>query len=150
MANANVWYFAYASNMFRAQVAQRAGDPAEEKVARLDNYALNFDKIARGGTGTASIVAAEGQAVYGVLYRVSEQQLKALDRFEGVPEHYRRSEISVSDLEGKKVAAQVYLARKVRKGLKPYRGYLQRIVSGAEEHALPADYIAELKSIPTA
>lgn len=150
MAGNNLWYFAYASNMSRAQVEQRAGAPAEEKVVRLDNYELNFDKIARGGTGTANLVAAEGKVVHGVLYRVTERQLKTLDRFEGVPDHYRRSQVTVVDEQGNRLSAQVYLARKVRKGLKPDRLYLQRIVQGAEEHGLPADYIEQLKNITPA
>lgn len=150
MGSNMVWYFAYASNMNRTQMQQRAGNPAEEKVARLDNYELNFEKVARGGTGTGNLVPAAGKVVYGVLYRVTEQQLKVLDRFEGVPEHYRRSEVTVTDAEGNKIAAQVYLARKVRRGLKPDRLYLQRIVQGAEEHNLPADYIQQLKRITPA
>jgi gamma-glutamylcyclotransferase (GGCT)/AIG2-like uncharacterized protein YtfP len=145
MAQSTVWYFAYASNMNRAQVKQRAGEVAEERIARLDNFALNFDKVARGGTGTANLVPAEGKTVWGVLYRVTEQQLRALDRFEGVPEHYRRSEVRVTDAEGNRISAQVYLARKVRKGLKPDRLYLARIVEGAEEHHLPAEYVEQLK-----
>ncbi|HSC77536.1 MAG TPA: gamma-glutamylcyclotransferase family protein [Candidatus Acidoferrales bacterium] len=150
MAQNTVWYFAYASNMSRTQVEQRAGAPGEEKVARLDNYELNFDKVTRGGTGSANIVPADGQTVWGVLYRLSETQLRTLDRFEGVPEHYRRSEVNVTDAEGSKVGAQVYLARKVRKGLKPDRHYLTRIIQGAEAHGLPADYIAQLKKITPA
>ena len=150
MAGNTGWYFAYGSNMSRAQVRQRAGEPTEEKIARLENYQLNFDKVARGGSGTANLVVAEGQAVYGVLYRLSEQQLKALDRFEGVPEHYRRSEVNVVDEQGNKIAAQVYLARKLRKGLKPDRSYLQRILQGAEGHHLPADYLEQLKKITPA
>ena len=47
--------------------------------------------------------------------------------------------------DGKKVGAQVYLARKVRRGLKPDRLYLQKIIQGAEEHSLPGDYIEQLK-----
>lgn len=147
MAQATLWYFAYASNMWRQQVVQRAGHPAEERLGRLDNFELNFDKISRGGTGTANLAPAEGKVVWGVLYRLSEQQLKALDRFEGVPEHYRRSEVNVVDEQGTKIGAQVYLARKVRKGLKPDRLYLQRIIQGAEEHRVPADYLAQLKQI---
>jgi gamma-glutamylcyclotransferase (GGCT)/AIG2-like uncharacterized protein YtfP len=150
MAQNTVWYFAYASNMSRTQVEQRAGAPGEEKVARLDNYELNFDKVTRGGTGSANLVPAEGRTVWGVLYRLSETQLRTLDRFEGVPEHYRRSEVNVIDAEGSKVGAQVYLARKVRKGLKPDRHYLARIIQGAEAHGLPADYIAQLKKITPA
>ncbi|MFQ5816759.1 MAG: gamma-glutamylcyclotransferase family protein [Terriglobia bacterium] len=146
---ADVWYFAYASNMSRQQVKQRAGEPKEEKVARLDGYELNFDKIARGGTGTATITLASGKVVWGVLYRLREQQLKALDRFEGVPQHYRRSEVTVRDGAGNQFAAQVYLASKVRKGLKPDRYYLQQIIQGAEEHNLPADYIAQLRAFET-
>lgn len=141
------WYFAYASNMSRAQVRQRAGEFGEEKLARLNNYQLNFDKIARGGTGTANIAPAEGKTVFGVLYRLSEQQLRALDRYEGVPDHYRRSQLTVEDEQGHKISAQVYLARKVRKGLKPDRPYLQRIVQGAEEHGLPGDYVEQLRKI---
>ncbi|MBI2955888.1 MAG: gamma-glutamylcyclotransferase [Acidobacteria bacterium] len=147
MAQNTVWYFAYGSNMSRAQVKHRAGEPAAEKIARLDNYELNFDKVARGGTGTANIAPADGKTVWGVLYRLTEQQLKALDRFEGVPDHYRRSEVTVSDAEGNRLSAQVYLARKVRKGLKPDRVYLARIIQGAEEHGLPADYLEQLKKI---
>jgi len=150
MAKNSIWYFAYASNMSRAQMKQRAGDWQEEKLARLENYELNFDKIARGGTGTGNIVLGEGKVVHGVLYRLSEQQMRALDRFESVPEHYRRIEVNVVDAEGNKVAAQAYLARKVRKGLKPDRAYLQRIIEGAEEHNLPADYVEQLKKITPA
>ena len=150
MSNATLWYFAYGSNMSRTQLRQRAGEPAEEKLARLENFELNFDKIARGGTGTGNIAAADGGVVYGVLYRMTEQQLKQLDRYEGVPEHYRRSEVNVLDAEGRKVAAQVYLARKVRRGLKPDRTYLQRIIEGAVEHNLPGEYIEQLKKITPA
>ncbi|MFQ5818272.1 MAG: gamma-glutamylcyclotransferase family protein [Terriglobia bacterium] len=147
MAPHTVWYFAYASNMNRAQMKQRVRDWAEEKIARLDNYELNFDKLARRGTGTGNLVLAEGKAVFGVLYRLREQQLRTLDRFEGVPEHYRRSEVTVVDEQGNKVSAQVYLARKVRKGLKPDRHYLRGIIAGAEEHNLPADYVEQLKRV---
>jgi len=147
---AEVWYFAYASNMLRAQLKQRVGDAKEEKIARLDDYELNFDKVARGGTGKANITIVAGKVVWGVLYRLTEQQMKALDRYEGVPEHYRRSEVNVIDTEGNKIAAQVYLARKVRKGLKPDRLYLQRIIQGAEEHNLPSEYIAQLRAVEPA
>lgn len=136
--------------MSRQQVEQRIGQPAEEKIARLENYQLNFEKVARGGVGTGNIVPADGQVVYGVLYRLSGQQLRILDRFEGVPDHYRRSQVTVLDEQGQKVTAQVYLARKVRRGLKPDRLYLQRIIRGAEEHGLPADYIEQLKKVTPA
>jgi len=147
---ANVWHFAYASNMSRAQMQQRVASWQEEKTARLDNYELNFDKVARGGTGTGNLVIAEGKVVWGVLYRLTEQQMRKIDHFEGVPNHYRRSEVTVQDADGNRITAQVYLAGKVRRGLKPDRLYLKRILEGAEEHNLPPDYIEQLRSITPA
>jgi|SRR5579875_1223196 cation transport regulator ChaC len=140
-----VWYFAYGSNMSSAQVRSRAGEILEEKVARLDNYEVVFNKKARGGTATANIRPAQGKTVYGVLYRLTEAGLRALDRFEGVPEHYRRIEVTVVDEEGRRIPAQTYIATRVEKGLKPANHYLQIILQGAEEHKLPAEYIETLK-----
>jgi gamma-glutamylcyclotransferase (GGCT)/AIG2-like uncharacterized protein YtfP len=147
---ATVWHFAYASNMNRAQMKQRVGSWQQERVASLDNYELNFDKVARGGVGTGNLVLAQGKVVWGVLYRLTDQQMRKIDRFEGVPDHYRRSEVTVQDADGNRIAAQVYLARKVRRGLKPDYLYLKRIIEGAEEHNLPADYIQQLRGIAPA
>lgn len=153
MAERSIWYFAYGSNMSRAQIAQRLGANTvqEERVGRLDNHELVFAKQVRGGSASASIQTSSGNTVFGVLYRLPESALKILDRFEGVPMHYRRIESRVSLLEGEgqKVDASVYIAAKPKKGLKPDRLYLQKLIDGATEHNLPADYIEKLKSVQT-
>ena len=81
-----------------------------------------------------------------MLYRIHESAFRSLDRYEGVPEHYRRIEVNVTDREGRKVAAQAYIATKVEKGLRPASHYLQVILDGAAEHGLPADYIEGIKT----
>jgi gamma-glutamylcyclotransferase len=139
------WYFAYASNMNGEQFRTRAGEVAEEKNGKLENYEIVFNRRARGGSATANIRQAPGKAVYGVLYRIAETAFRTLDRFQGAPEHYRRIEVSVTDSAGNRVPAQVFIATKVDKGLRPAPHYLQAILQGAEEHQLPADYVAELK-----
>jgi cation transport regulator ChaC len=141
----SVWYFAYGSNLNRAQMKSRAGEILEERPARLENYELVFNKKARGGSATGNIRPAPGKMVYGVLYRIPEQALRSLDRFEGVPQHYRRIEVTAIDNEGNKVNAQAYIATKVESGLRPAPHYLQSILQGAEEHNLPADYIESIK-----
>ncbi len=152
MTERSIWYFAYGSSMLRAQIAQRLGADKiqEERAARLDNHELIFTKQVRGGSGSASIQTSPGNTVFGVLYRLPESALKILDRFEGVPMHYRRIEASVTLLEGdgQKIAASVYIAAKPKRGLKPDRLYLQKLIEGATEHHLPADYIEKLKSFP--
>jgi cation transport regulator ChaC len=140
-----VWYFAYGSNMNRAQMRARAGEILEEQSARLENYELLFNKKARGGSATANIHPAPGKTVHGVLYKIHEPVFRSLDRYEGVPEHYRRIEVTVTTAPGTKVPAQAYIATKVEKGLHPAPHYLRGILEGAEEHRLPGDYIAELK-----
>ena len=146
MPGPTAWYFAYASNLSHAQMLARAGEIIEEHRARIENYELVFNKKARGGTATANIRPAPGKTVEGVLYKIPESAFRSLDRFEGAPVHYRRTELSVVDEEGKKCGAQVYIATKVEKGLRPAAHYLQTILAGAQEHNLPADYIEKIKS----
>ena len=141
-----VWYFAYGSNMSSAQTRSRAGEIAEEQVGKLENYAIAFNKKARGGSATANIHPAQGKNVYGVLFRIPEQALRSLDRFQGAPEQYRRIEVNVTASDGNKIPAQAYIATKVEKGLRPAAHYLQSILQAAEEHHLPADYVEELKA----
>lgn len=148
MSPAQVWYFAYGSNMSRAQMKSRARTVGEERLARLENHQVVFNKKARGGTATANIRPAAGNTVHGVLYRIPESAFKGLDRYEGVPEHYRRVEVNVIDCSGQKVAAQVYMATKVEnKRLRPAPYYLRTILDGALEHGLPDSYIAEIQAL---
>lgn len=141
-----VWHFAYGSSMSRAQMKSRAGQIFEERAARLENHELVFNKKARGGSATANIRSAPGKTVYGVLYKIPDSALRNLDRFEGVPEHYRRIEVSATDNDGNRIAAQAYIATRVEAGLRPAAHYVQTILAGADEHGLPADYIAEIKA----
>jgi gamma-glutamylcyclotransferase len=147
MALATSWYFAYGSNMNRAQMRSRAGQIVEEQPARLENYEMLFNKRARGGYATANIHPAPGKTVHGVLYKIPEAAFRNLDRFESVPQHYRRIEVLVTDGAGKKIAAQAYIATKIHKGLRPAPHYLQTILEGAGEHGLPAEYIGEIQAV---
>ncbi len=146
MAPSTAWYFAYGSNMNRAQMRLRAGQVLEERPAHVENYELVFNKKSRGGSATANIRPAPGKTVHGVLYKIPESAFRSLDRFEGVPEHYRRIEVAVTEGTGKKIAAQAYIATKVEKGLRPAPHYLQTILDGAAEHGLPSDYIEGIKA----
>ena len=138
------WYFAYASNMNSAQMRMRA-EILEEHRGTLENYELVFNRKARGGVATANIRQAPGKVVEGVLYRIPESAFRNLDRYEGAPQQYRRIEVTVTYGEVKKAAAQVYIATKVDKGLRPAPHYLQTILDGAAEHKFPAEYVEKIK-----
>lgn len=143
---ATAWYFAYASNMSRAQMRSRAGEILEERSGRLENYELAFNKKVRGGTAGANIRPAPGKFVEGILYKISESAFRDLDRAEGAPVHYRRIEVAVKDREGKMIPAQAFIAAKIEKGLRPAPHYLKTILDGAAEHNLPPEYIASIQA----
>ena len=146
MSSRTVWHFAYGSNMNRAQMLSRTGKILEEHNASLPNYEVRFNKKVRGGTAGANIQPASGKTVHGVLYKIDEGAFRSLDRYEGVPEHYRRIEVQVTPEGGQPVPAQIYIAQKVEKGLRPSASYLQSMLDGAGEHNLPASYIGEIKA----
>jgi len=124
----------------------RVGNILEEHNATVPNFELRFNKKVRGGTAGANVQPAPGKTVYGVLYKIEENSFRSLDRYEGVPDHYRRIEIQVTPDGGQPVPAQVYIASKVEKGLRPSPHYLQAILDGAGEHSLPVSYIGEIKA----
>jgi len=142
---ATSWYFAYASNMSRAQMQSRAGNILEAQTARLENYEIVFNKKSHGGSAKANVRPAAGKVVYGVLYKIPESAYRTMDKHEGAPQHYRRIEVTVTDGAGKKMGAQAYIATKVEKGLRPSPHYLQTILEGAGEHQLPAEYVVAIK-----
>jgi gamma-glutamylcyclotransferase len=146
MAANSSWYFAYGSNLSRDQFRSRAGQIHEEINGALKNYELLFNKKVRGGTAAANIHQAPGKSVHGVLYRIPESAYRNLDRYEGAPEHYRRIEVRVTAADGREIPAQVYIASKVEKGLRPAPHYLQTILAGAAEHGMPEDYIAAIRA----
>jgi gamma-glutamylcyclotransferase len=135
--------------MKRAQMKSRAGEIIEERLGRLENYELVFNKKVRGGTAGANIRPAPGKVVLGVLYKINESALRSLDRFEGAPQHYRRIEVMVRDSHDEPIAAQAFIATKLERGLRPAPHYLKTILEGAAEHGLPLEYMELIKAAAT-
>ena len=146
MAPNTSWYFAYGSNLNAAQFQMRAGQVLEQTTGELKGYELRFNKEVRGGSASANIQPAAGKSVRGVLYLIPESAYRNIDRYEGAPVHYRRIEVQVTATDGRVIAAQAFIATKVKKGLRPAPHYLQTILNGAAEHGLPADYIAGIRA----
>ena len=94
------WYFAYGANM-ASQVLRRRGVSAlESHAARLDGHRLVFEEPGIPGLEPvfACLSEAHGEAVYGVAHRLSEKDMAALDRVEGLG--YDRVEHAVEIASG--------------------------------------------------
>lgn len=127
-------YFAYGSNLCPAQMSRRcpgAGDPRPAVLADHD-WLINE-------RGVATVEPSTGGAVHGVLWRVSDRHLRALDSAEGVPVRYRRESLTVRTADGP-ATAWVYIDPRIESG-PPRPGYLERIIDGAMHHNLPKSWI---------
>lgn len=149
------WYFAYGSNMQSATLRGRRGVEYRCAVAaRLDGWRLVLDKpplIPIGGA-FANVIPDPAAAVHGVLFEVTEDDLAHLDFTEGVlVGNYERVPVTVQPLsppDAEAVVAYTLTSARRDPDLAPTHRYMQLLIEGAEEHGLPAEYIAFLRTVP--
>ena len=142
-------YFAYGSNLCPQQMQKRCADARFVTIAALKDHRLCFPRISRtwGGGGVAGILAHAGATCFGVVYELTEDDLAAMDGYEGHPHDYFRAEINVAPPEGESFACWSYFANPQEGApFLPVAAYLERMVSGAEAHGLPQEYIDALKA----
>ncbi|MEK7285856.1 MAG: gamma-glutamylcyclotransferase family protein [Nitrospirota bacterium] len=141
-------YFAYGSNMDASQMLGRC--PGNEIVgaACLTHYTLTFTRWSRSwNSGTADIIPEKGKEVWGILYDLTLDNLRRLDRFADYPTSYVRQDVLVK--QGKEIIpAFTYVA--IRQGaFAPSKVYLNKMIVGASGKEIPAKYIDFLKAIET-
>ena len=149
-------YFAYGSNMWRSQMRQRCPDHELIGKAMLKDHALCFPRSSPiRKCGVAGLAARPGAEVWGVVYRLSDEDLATLDRREGydpsLPPHlnrYERRTVRVL-MDIREVDCLTYFARHEPGRHVPSTEYLETMIAGAEENALPAEYVAGLRLIPS-
>jgi len=103
-------YFAYGSNLSEEQMLRRCPNAKRKGPATLPDHALAFSgHSSNWGGATATVKRAKGESVRGLLYEVNNEDGRALDRCEGVPTAYVRSERLVVDSNGRQLLATVYV-----------------------------------------
>jgi gamma-glutamylcyclotransferase len=118
-------YFAYGSNLDRAQMRRRCPGAVALGPAIMHGYRLVFAGYSRTWQGpVASIVPTYGARVEGVLYRLGRGELRVLDRYEGHPRSYRRYRRIVRDARGHRHRAQVYVLPSDVEQAQPSLSYL--------------------------
>ena len=106
------------------------------------SMAFHYHSSSRNG-GAADIVRTKkGCAVPGVLFRLDEQALRAMDRKEGHPSYYERRIVHPTTPDGVEHEALTYtvVAKKVKdEHIAPTQGYESLIRGGLERRGLPSD-----------
>ena len=143
------WYFAYGSNLSKQQMLRRTGSIPVSSPACLPDYQLAFRKVLVGEEVYATIVPVLGKVVQGVAYLCSPHAMAQLDVFEGLAENcYRRELVQVTAQTGEILNCIVYIGEKfLSEAAVPNTNYLNLILTGAQEHQLPPDYIQQITSI---
>ena len=149
-------YFAYGSNMSRAQMRERCPDHECLGAAVLKDHALCFPRHSPiRNCGVAGLAETPGADVWGVVYHLHDEDLAALDKREGYdpakPYHvnrYNRRTIRVL-MDNREVDCFVYVARHEPGEHVPSAEYLSTIIEGAEENGLPEAYVSALRLITT-
>src|ERR1700736_6363490 len=115
-------YFAFGSNMDVAEMSRRCPTAQAIGVARLDNH-----RFAIVNPGFATVIAATGSAVHGVLWRLMSRDLNVLDAYENIATGlYGRAERPVRQ-GTRTLRALTYFVRDPRPGrVRP--GYLEDCV----------------------
>ncbi|MCS7289934.1 MAG: gamma-glutamylcyclotransferase [Roseiflexus sp.] len=109
------------------------------------NVALVWDKRSKkDGSAKANIIRRPGSEVWGVVYQLSPNDLRRLDRYES---GYERLNVKIFLQDGTLLEVVTYISERRQNDIMPTREYWQRVVRGAEEHHLPPDYIATLARV---
>jgi len=136
------WYFAYGSNLDMDRLRERIGEWQDDRRATLKGYRLSFDS-----RGKADIFEQRGERVWGAVYKVSEAQLKILDRFEGLHSGvYKRVRVNV-ECNGKTEPAITYVKVEKTSFHPPDDEYLNHILKGLKQHGYDEETIEMVRAI---
>ena len=144
-------YFAYGSNMLTERLSDRVSSAKNPRRHALHEYRLRFHKKSGDGSGKCNIVrtGSDHDVAHGVLFDIDDRQISDLDTCEGCGQHYRKCWIT-DQIDGEETEIFFYVSMDgmIDDSLKPYCWYHKLVLYGAEQHGLPDDYIAWLRTIP--
>jgi gamma-glutamylcyclotransferase (GGCT)/AIG2-like uncharacterized protein YtfP len=140
----SVGYFAYGANLDREHMARTTPG-----AVALGRAVLPDHRVLIAAAGYATLGPAPGEEVHGFLWRLTPEDERRLDQFEGVPVGlYRKARAMVRTANGEERPVMIYLASDPTPGLAA-RGYLDQILRAAEALGFPPGYRAALARLPS-
>jgi len=132
-------YFAYGSNMNRPAMSRRCPGARAIGPAVLDGY-----RFFVGLEGWGSVAPSTGDAVHGVLWRVTPRDIAALHTYELLHQGlYDVRHVPVRH-DARRMRAMIYLLRRRAPG-KPRPGYVEMIAAAARGWELPEPYVRSVE-----
>jgi len=139
--------FAYGSNLDSEQMLRRCPKACPVEVGLLEGFTLSFTRYSKNwGGGVADVIRFPGKQVWGLVWRLTNDDLESLDRHEGHPKSYCRREMEILLRSEKKISAWVYEVVEKKPLILPSEKYLNTISASARALGLPEDYLALIAS----
>jgi cation transport regulator ChaC len=147
-------YFAYGSNMDPLQIAKRCPGHQVVGIGLLPSHRLCFPRLSKNrGCGVSSIEPVHDGVVWGVVYRLTPDDVARLDREEGYEasrpageNRYNRMTVMVT-MDGEPTEMQTYVAERQENPPPPNAEYLALMRDGGRHHGLPDAYLAMLDAL---
>lgn len=133
----NKYYLAYGSNLNKEQMARRCPGAEPIGAALIHDYELVFRR------GFLTIEPKEGSSVPVGIWRISDENEKALDRYEGYPKFYRKEYFNITfwmpGTKGENEHCLAYIMQDGHPIQAPSDGYLIICRIGYKEFGLDLD-----------
>lgn len=126
-------YFSYGMNTNLTQMAMRCPNAKSLGKAVLPHYAFEFKSF-------ATVVPHMGNEVEGVLWEITEECERSLDRLEGYPIYYGKINVWVEH-EGEMVPSMTYLMYPEEELEYPTDSYVDMLTEGYTSHRISTKQI---------
>lgn len=127
-ADGRVLYFAYGSNLDHDQMRSRCPTARALYPAVIKGWRIDFCGFSRGWDGgVATIVPDADASVEGVIWSLTADDVRSLDRAEGAPFVYEREELSVAEDDGRERLCITYAHTNPAKRMRPGKIYYRQI-----------------------
>ncbi len=132
---ASKYYFAYGSNMSQEQMREICRKHEFVSLGKLCGF-----RFIIGASGYATIGRSENECVYGVVWKISDEDEQSIDDYEGVAEGcYKKEYLPIIVNDNVLSEVLVYVDPETTQG-KAEQAYMKKILLGAAEHNLPESY----------
>jgi hypothetical protein len=122
------YYVAYGSNLNLEQMAYRCPDATIVGKGVIEGYALKYRGSKTGAYAT--VIKEEGKSVPVLVWKISHNDERSLDRYEGFPTFYYKKNIIVKMANGERLRAMVYIMFDAAMPGAPSNYYMKTIYDG--------------------
>lgn len=140
-------YFAYGTLLDVPSMKAFAPSADPVGLMRLDGYSMGFAETHQKGKGGCWLKPDPKGAVWGLQYRLSDDDMERMDVASGVPSRlWVHLPVTLTDLDGAAVESVTYTIPNDPPTFRPGPDYVGKILAGLSALPFPADYAAEVRS----